>query len=679
MSNSYERNRDDEDFDERRGVRNGVKGENLAVFVERLRRGGVDHTSYYHYTKWESFRKMMQPVEDGPARGKRLLLLTVASKTNDGIEKEWGDNVFMACFSYSLYEDVAMWMNYGRKSPDAIRIRFAGCEVANWYERHKNGDGFYKAVKEGNGFKYEALDRSEIESVKLVDVAYVIPSWMTRGRLTGNVEYSRNFYRVLKDGSMAWSDSVYNGEQPPDLLPYFKKRGWCYERETRLVVKLKSTSPGIERLAVSFCAPFNELARQMKEGECDRALLRSPWYKKETASQDDILGVRLADIHPSDYVEEIKIFSDCDNCKFKALGAGSEKVKILAFGDLHKCGLDCVDPSECDIAIITGDMLSKGSYPAVQPPKSHIDKQIAWVNETLIPWCKRYKNTQFVIVAGNCDEFALTSENPLRHLPKDTNIHYLQDSMVEIKGVKIWGTPWTKPKHKRLGHPNEYRMFEKSAEFLSAAYSKMPSGIDVLVSHSTPAVPDSWIAGDPANKFGNETLTSCIEEMVPTVCVCVHSHARDHKPAWRGKTVVFNVSLIEDRNCQKPRFLPRTFTLSRSSSGKWECERVRENELNAEDYKFKFYHGEEKCPEGIYPGAWGAEKNLYENPMFRKRHFEEYEATSIASLPQALRDAKVDDVTRASAFCFACASDSNDPDLAMEMYLRGPEWAKGKV
>ena len=92
--------------------------------------------------------------------------------------------------------------------------------------------------------------------------------------------------------------------------------------------------------------------------------------------------------------------------------------------------------------------------------------------------------------------------------------------MVEVKGVQIWGTPWTKPKHKRLGQPDKYKMFEKSSEFLVAAYSKMPSGIDVLVSHSTPAVPDSWIAGDPACKFGNETLSSFIKEKVPTVCVC---------------------------------------------------------------------------------------------------------------------------------------------------------------
>ena len=67
------------------------------------------------------------------------------------------------------------------------------------------------------------------------------------------------------------------------------------------------------------------------------------------------------------------------------------------------------------------------------------------------------------------------------------------------------------------------------------------------------------------------------------------------------------------------------------------------------------------------------------NPSFRKMHFEEYEAASITSLPQVLRDAKVDDVTRASAFCFACASDLNDPDLAIKSYLRGPEGFKGRV
>ena len=578
------RNTMDEDWDERRDGGKDVPEYELRDFTKILLRNGKEHTSYYHYTNWGAFGKMMEEVKGGPARGLRMLLLSPANKTNDGIERCWGQNVYLACFSYSRYEDVAMWMNYGKRSPDAVRIRFDGRKVRAWLERHRERKGFFKAISGGDGFSYEQLNPDDVDSVKLVDVAYVIPSRMTRGRFRGNVEYSRDFYRVVKNGTMDWSDSIYDGNCSAELSPYFKKRGWCYEREMRLVVTLKDGVDLPERLAVSFCGPFDDLERQMRTGGDGlmRNVLAGPWFDQRKSSQASVCGVALHDVGKSDYAKEIRIIAgcDCDTCTIKKNATEADKstmiqcaeVKILACCDLHQCGLDSVDPSGCDIAIIAGDMLSKGSYPAVQPPKSHIDKQIAWVNDTLIPWCEKYKKTQFVIVAGNCDEFALTSENPLCHLPKGTNIHYLQDSMVEIKGVKIWGTPWTKPKHKRLGHPNKYRMFEKSAEFLSAAYSKMPSGIDVLVSHSTPAVPDSWIVGDPANKFGNETLTSCIEEKVPTVCVCGHIHSSEHRPVVLGNTVVMNVSVIRDTDRYHAAYKPRIFTMSKGGDSQWRCE-----------------------------------------------------------------------------------------------------------
>ena len=578
------RNTMDEDWDERRDGGKDVPEYELQDFTKILLRNGKEHTSYYHYTNWDALGKMMEEVKSGPARGLRMLLLSQACNTNDGIERCWGQNVYLACFSYSRYEDVAMWMNYGKRKPDAIRIRFDGDEVRAWLGRHKDGKGLFKAIQHGNVFSYKRLNPDDVDSVKLVDVAYVIPSRMTRGRFRGNVEYSRDFYRVVKDGTMDWSDSIYDGNCHAELSPYFKKRGWCYEREMRLIVTLKDGVDLPERLAVSFCGPFGELERQMRMGGegLQRNVLAGPWFDERKSPQASVCGVALRDVGKSDYAKEICIIAgcDCDTCTIKKNAEETDKstmiqrteVKILACCDLHQCGLDSVDPSGCDIAIIAGDMFSKDSYPDVLPPKSYIDKQIAWVNDTLIPWCEKYKETQFAIVAGNCDEFALMPENPLRHLPKDANIHYLQDSMVEIKGVKIWGTPWTKPKHKRLGHPNDYKMFEKSPEFLAAAYSKMPSGIDVLVSHSTPSVRDSWIAGDPANKYGNETLTSCIEEKTPTVCVCGHIHASEHRPIKLGKTVVMNVSVIHGTDRCHPAYKPRIFTMFKDADGKWRCD-----------------------------------------------------------------------------------------------------------
>ena len=113
------RNTADEDWDERRDGGKNVPEKNLSDFTSILEAGGCTHTSYYHYTNWDAFGKMMEEVKSGPARGLRMLLLSQACNTNDGIERCWGQNVYLACFSYSRYEDVAMWMNYGKRSPDA--------------------------------------------------------------------------------------------------------------------------------------------------------------------------------------------------------------------------------------------------------------------------------------------------------------------------------------------------------------------------------------------------------------------------------------------------------------------------------------------------------------------------------------------------------------------------------
>jgi hypothetical protein len=181
--------------------------------------------------------------------------------------------------------------------------------VRAWLERHRKGEGLFRAIPHDDGFWYERLDPNDVESVRLVDVAYVIPSRMTQGRLRGNVEYSRDFYRVFENGSMDWADSVYGGSCRLDLSPYFKKRGWCYERETRLVVTLREGVDLPTRLAVRFCGPFDELERQMKGSGRERNLLSGPWFDGRLASSVKVKGVGIREIGKSDYANEIKIIT----------------------------------------------------------------------------------------------------------------------------------------------------------------------------------------------------------------------------------------------------------------------------------------------------------------------------------------------------------------------------------
>ena len=294
------------------------------------------HSSLYHYTQWENFVKMMKPVDNGSCKGKRVMLLSSAARMNDGIEQKWGERVFFTCFSYSKYEDVAMWMNYGRKSPDAIRVRFDAEEVVNWYCKHRDKKiGIHRVKKvSDDSFDYSALNPDEIESIQLSDVAYVIDEKLMNEKHRGNIEYGRDFLRVEGDGiGFRWTNDVFAGNPRntiSNLPPFFKKRGWGYERETRLVVTLKEGVRVPNRLAIEFDEVFDRLS--MSRLGCDAidyeggrderyeyrdersfgaALMRGPWFDNECCSSENINGMVIGQIRGlSDYKQEIGIINN---------------------------------------------------------------------------------------------------------------------------------------------------------------------------------------------------------------------------------------------------------------------------------------------------------------------------------------------------------------------------------
>ena len=245
------------------------------------------------------------------------------------------------------------------------------------------------------------------------------------------------------------------------------------------------------------------------------------------------------------------------------------EMKILAFSDVHESGYGGIDPSGHDIVLIAGDLQGYACCSGTKPSPERIARQVKFMNEKFLPWCAQYPDVQFVVVAGNNDEFALDPANPLKMLPSGLKVHYLQDGLVEIKGLRIWGSPWVKVKNHRIGDP---KPFERTPDGFKKAFASMPADVDILVTHATPEVPGSYIASDPKNHFGSEALREIIEAKQPTVCVCGHIHARDHQPAHLGKTLVMNVSRIDDNDRCHAAYRPRAFTMVKAAGGVWQCQ-----------------------------------------------------------------------------------------------------------
>lgn len=98
-----------------------------------------------------------------------------------------------------------------------------------------------------------------------------------------------------------------------------------------------------------------------------------------------------------------------------------------------------------------------------------------------ITWFCSHPHRHKIFIAGNHD-FGLEVkhaivENALAELPE--NVHYLEDSGVEIEGVKFWGMPWT-PRFYNWAFMTWTR--EEAAE----KAAMIPEDTEVLISHGPP-------------------------------------------------------------------------------------------------------------------------------------------------------------------------------------------------
>lgn len=303
-------------------------------FVEMMVRYGADHSDgYYQYTQWESLRKMMAGAVLADGQRHRVILLSNMKETNDAVESFWSPRDYVACFSYSKYEDVAMWLNYGRKrgySSQAVRIHFDRKAVQDWIASHRKSyekglphHGVYGVTFGNNREIVSSVDISaDVERVCLADVGYIIHEKYLTAHHCGNVEYRRKFFRVENEGTIGWANAVYDCHQESELLPIFKKRGWAYEREVRLIVRLKKgvKAKAFQKIAVAFDGPFAQLEQDIVAFKSPKTeervwrfpIWRGPWYDAKEVCEPIPLqkgSVTLASATPSDYSKEIKIGS----------------------------------------------------------------------------------------------------------------------------------------------------------------------------------------------------------------------------------------------------------------------------------------------------------------------------------------------------------------------------------
>lgn len=190
---------------------------------------------------------------------------------------------------------------------------------------------------------------------------------------------------------------------------------------------------------------------------------------------------------------------------------------------------------DMDLLIFAGDCSGRGSY-------TDVDNFMNWFN--LQPGEK-------VMIGGNHDYFFDVPflESKPRHswkkhpqeeldeiLAKYPNIHYLDDSGVELFGLKIWGSPiqpwfhdWAFNRLRNTPHHDEYlEPYADVHEYIKPHWDMIPDDTDILVTHGPPFGHGDELAmkfiRDGITRVGCVDLMNRIEEIKPKVSVFGHIH-----------------------------------------------------------------------------------------------------------------------------------------------------------
>ena len=192
-------------------------------------------------------------------------------------------------------------------------------------------------------------------------------------------------------------------------------------------------------------------------------------------------------------------------------------MKVLAISDLHGY-LPQVE--ECDLLLIAGDLCPDHCGSGWPDPQGQND----WLNRRFKTWWETVPTKQIVATYGNHD-FCGEEFN---------NSNIIVDGIVDTPAGTVYATPWSV----KFG----VWAFMKTDDELRAVYEKIPTGIDILVTHGPP-----FGHGDKTHDgehVGSKSLMDTIVRVRPKIVVCGHIHEAYGK-YHLGDIPVYNVSCVD--------------------------------------------------------------------------------------------------------------------------------------
>lgn len=178
------------------------------------------------------------------------------------------------------------------------------------------------------------------------------------------------------------------------------------------------------------------------------------------------------------------------------------------------------DVPDGDVLVHCGDFTMNGTA-----------KEIIAFDDWLAALPHKYK----VVCAGNHDIGFEDAPEAAQRLLK-TPI-YLQDSSIEIEGIKFYGSPWTPWFY-------DFAFNLPPGRALALKWDKIPSDTDVLITHGPPyGIFDLNMHGE---HVGDEELLDAVEHVKPKIHAFGHVHY-SHDAGKLGDTLFVNAAICTDR------------------------------------------------------------------------------------------------------------------------------------
>jgi Icc-related predicted phosphoesterase len=175
-------------------------------------------------------------------------------------------------------------------------------------------------------------------------------------------------------------------------------------------------------------------------------------------------------------------------------------MRIVAISDTHTYHENVVVPY-CDLLLHTGDLSFQGRTHEI---------------ESFLEWFSVQPATHKVFIAGNHDWGFQTDAAEIAYMVSKYDVTYLNETSVEIEGLKVYGSPWTPWFHDWA--------FNGHAPKMRVVADKIPTDVDILLTHGPPQGIMDRVARWPNPNVGCASLLEKVLAVKPKLHVFGHIH-----------------------------------------------------------------------------------------------------------------------------------------------------------